>query len=68
MLDSPKADKEANPQPVWFDPQVFHEAKFNAENYVSDLSRFVPLDEFSDHLEAHLSHLKQKVRKSTTSL
>ncbi|KAK9821420.1 hypothetical protein WJX81_002272 [Elliptochloris bilobata] len=47
--------------PLWFKPERFLEPKFEAEAFVADLRRFVPLDTLSAELEAHLATLKQRL-------
>ncbi|KAK9806115.1 hypothetical protein WJX72_002159 [[Myrmecia] bisecta] len=46
---------------VWFKPERFLEPGFDAETYVADLRRFVPLETLSTELEQHLASLKSKL-------
>lgn len=62
-VDSPTAQSKQPSGPAWFDPDHFNAAEFDAEKYVSDLRRFVPLDGLSNQLDAHLALLRRKVSR-----
>lgn len=47
--------------PSWFKPERFLDAEFDAEAYVSDLRRFVPLETLSSQLQKYLTVLKSKL-------
>eukprot|EP00884_Botryococcus_braunii_P005660 jgi/Botrbrau1/15095/Bobra.0255s0008.1 len=47
--------------PMWFNPERFLEADFDAADYVADLRRSVPLETLAHGLEHHLATLKAKL-------
>lgn len=61
--ESPTAGSTTAAGPAWFDAEHFNVADFDAEKYVSDLRRFVPLDGLSGQLDAHLALLRRKVSR-----
>eukprot|EP00210_Caulerpa_lentillifera_P009310 g8874.t1 len=44
--------------PLWFDIERLKDASFNAETYVTELRRYVPLDTISNQLDTYLQQLK----------
>ncbi|GMH43984.1 hypothetical protein BSKO_11918 [Bryopsis sp. KO-2023] len=59
--ESTEAKTQSGSEPVWFDPERFRQPEFDAEQYVADLRRFVPLEGLSKQLDNHLGQLKQKL-------
>ncbi|KAK9784931.1 hypothetical protein WJX73_001855, partial [Symbiochloris irregularis] len=47
--------------PPWFNPARFLDQNFDADSYVADLRRYVPLERLAVELEAHLGKLKTKL-------
>lgn len=47
--------------PSWFKPARFLDVEFDADAYVSDLRRFVPLETLSSQLQKYLTVLKGKL-------
>lgn len=47
--------------PSWFKPTRFLDVEFDADAYVSDLRRFVPLETLSSQLQKYLTVLKGKL-------
>ncbi|BDA46634.1 Conserved oligomeric Golgi complex subunit 2 [Coccomyxa sp. Obi] len=47
--------------PHWFNPERFMEPNFDADTYVADLRRYVPLEALSAELQAHLQVLRNKL-------
>ncbi|DBA94077.1 TPA: hypothetical protein ACH3X1_001724 [Trebouxia sp. C0004] len=47
--------------PSWFKPTRFLDVEFDADTYVSDLRRFVPLETLSSQLQKYLTVLKGKL-------
>ncbi|CAL8471248.1 g10790 [Coccomyxa elongata] len=54
------AQNDDNP-PHWFNPERFMEPNFDADTYVADLRRYVPLEALSAELQAHLQVLRNKL-------
>lgn len=52
--------------PLWFDIERLKEVSYNAEEYVTELRRYVPLDAISTQLETYLTQLKLQVDHSST--
>ena len=54
-------DRAHSLAPVWFEEEPLKELDFNAERYVTELSRYVPLDTICTQLDSFLTQLKQQV-------
>lgn len=55
-------EDRSNPlDPVWFEAEHLHGEDFNPEHYITELSRYVPLETICSQLETHLNQLKLEV-------
>lgn len=48
--------------PVWFEEAALAETAFQPESYITELSRYVPLETICAQLESYLAQLKSQVR------
>ncbi|GAQ80959.1 brefeldin A-sensitive Golgi protein-like [Klebsormidium nitens] len=52
---------DTDSQPLWFKKDAFLDKDFDAEIYVTDLRRFVPLDTLRAELKSHLTGLQNEL-------
>ena len=57
----PSEDRLQSRAPVWFEEDQLKNEAFDPGNYVTELSRYVPLETICQQLDAYLSQLKLEV-------